>query len=128
MASPAAAGMALLIRQYFTDTTNRFWTGICNTSYRSCKAFSPSGALVKALLIHSGSAMSLYNGGGTKNVYLGPPPDNMQGWGRVTLQNILPLKNVITNFDLFVAEAVNIGENSKVSYTVKVLEADHPLM
>jgi len=57
MSSPAAAGVALLIRQYFSDTSNTYWSSLCNSAYKSCKPFVPSGVLVKALLLHSGSSM-----------------------------------------------------------------------
>ena len=57
MASPAAAGAALLIREYFMDTSNKFWSGLCNSAYKYCKSFTPSGVLLKALILHSGNRM-----------------------------------------------------------------------
>lgn len=57
MSAPAAAGSALLVREYFSDTTKRFWTAVCNSAYRLCLPFTPSGVLVKAILLHSGSQM-----------------------------------------------------------------------
>jgi hypothetical protein len=118
MASPAAAGAALLVRQYFMDTNKRFWTKACNVKYNSCKVFTPSGALVKAILLHSGSALTVYENGNTKTA-LGNPPDYYQGFGRITLMNALPLQGT-TNFDLFVDDAVLLGANSQKAYAVKL--------
>lgn len=129
MASPSAAGTGALVRQYFSDGSGNFWTGVCKSVYRSCKAFSPTGYLIKGILIHSAMQMSLFNGGGTFDIPLGPPPDFMQGFGRVGLLTALPLKgSPLTSFDLFVADAVNIAENSQILYTVNVERADQPLM
>lgn len=127
MATPAAAGIALLVRQYFMDPNSKFWTAVCNRSYRSCKSFSPSGPLVKAILVHSGRKMKLFDGGGSYDVLLGSPPDNIQGFGRVSLFQVLPLKDWLTSFDLFVADSVNIPENDDVTYIVNIASSDIPL-
>ncbi|MEM7352559.1 MAG: S8 family serine peptidase, partial [Acidobacteriota bacterium] len=73
MAAPGVAGSAALIRQYFTD--GWYPTGAANAS----DAFTPSGALLKAMLINSGTDMS-----GVAAI-----PSNCQGWGRVTLDDAL---------------------------------------
>ena len=57
MATPIAAGAAILVRQYFENSS--FWGSFCNTDYRSCpKVYEGSGhqglvsgALVKAVLV-----------------------------------------------------------------------------
>lgn len=54
MATPIAAGAALMVRQYFENAS--FWGTFCNTEYRSCPAVGEatgliSGALVKAVLV-----------------------------------------------------------------------------
>jgi hypothetical protein len=68
MATPATAGVAAQIRQYFEDTA--FWATLCaassstlvqSSSLCTGGAFSSRGATVKALLIHSGEAMTTYN-------------------------------------------------------------------
>jgi hypothetical protein len=43
MATPVAAGVALLLRQYFMDDS--FWNRFCNKKYRFCSggSFVPSG-------------------------------------------------------------------------------------
>jgi hypothetical protein len=124
MATPAAGGVALLIRQYFSST---FWKSVCDPLYAYCKTFIPSGVLLKAILIHSGSAMTLYNGGGQKDIKLGNPPDFMQGYGRVTLSNVLPLKGVYETQDLFVDDLRNLVEGSSIDYTVYIPSNSAPL-
>jgi hypothetical protein len=75
MASPGAAGMAALVRQYFTD--GFYPTGAAVTANR----FTPTAALVKATMLNSTAVMT---GTGT-----GPVPNNCQGWGRVLLDDSL---------------------------------------
>jgi len=50
---------------------------------------------------------------------LGAPPDSSQGYGRVTLKNVLPLQNVYI-FDLFVDDLVSIAPYSTIRYTVQL--------
>ncbi|HEX3757812.1 MAG TPA: S8 family serine peptidase [Kofleriaceae bacterium] len=76
MASPAAAGMAALVRQYYTD--GFYPTGAAVAANRIA---APSAALVKATLLNSTKVMT---GTGT-----GPVPNNCQGWGRVLLDDTL---------------------------------------
>ena len=97
MAAAVTAGAALLVRQYFTDS--QFWAAVCgDTRNKFCRmgAFEPSGYLMKALLLHSGRRVPYYSNPTTFtrsfNV-LESPPDNFQGYGAVTLTNILPLAN-----------------------------------
>ncbi|HZJ66961.1 MAG TPA: PKD domain-containing protein [Kofleriaceae bacterium] len=75
MASPGAAGMAALVRQYYSD--GFFPTGAAVAA----DAMTPSAALVKATLLNSTHAMA-----GTG---VGPVPDACQGWGRVLLDDAL---------------------------------------
>ena len=105
-------------RQYFMD--ERFWARYCNATHDLCSggAFSPSGVLLKAVLLHSGQQVraslrlmcrrdvtaaswqvSSFNG----RVALGATPDDYQGYGRVELVNALPLENC--PYSLFVREA-----------------------
>lgn len=73
MATPGAAGLTALIRQYYT--AGWYPTGAAN----STNAFTPSAALMKATLINSGENMT-----GTTAI-----PANCQGWGRILLDNAL---------------------------------------
>jgi hypothetical protein len=60
MATPAVAGNAAVIRQFFQD--KKFWAKKCNVGYTLCKTFSPRGATVKAVLINSADKMLQYYG------------------------------------------------------------------
>ena len=73
MASPAISGTGLLIRQYFT--AGYYPTG----SATPANAFTPSGALIKAMLLNSAVDMTGVAG----------YPSNQEGWGRVLADNAL---------------------------------------
>jgi hypothetical protein len=73
MASPAAAGLTALIRQYFDD--GWYPTGAPVT----VDGFAPSAALMKAALISS--AVDMAN--------VAAIPSDCQGWGRILLDNVL---------------------------------------
>ncbi len=73
MATPGAAGLTALIRQYYTDGWYPTGTKVPTDS------FTPSAALLRASLINSGENMT-----GTTAI-----PANCQGWGRVLLENVL---------------------------------------
>ncbi|MDH4232222.1 MAG: S8 family serine peptidase, partial [Nitrospirota bacterium] len=76
MATPAVAGAAALVRQYYADG---YWPyGTANAAY----GFVPSAALVKATLINSAQNM-------TGNYTDAPIPSTGQGWGRINLDNTL---------------------------------------
>ena len=73
MAGPHAAGAAAVFMQYYESLhTNAI----------------PSPALVKAALINSAEELDVTDGGP------GPAPNNDEGWGRITLTNI-----IVTNLD-----------------------------
>jgi subtilase family serine protease len=76
MATPAVAGLAALVRQYFTN--GNYPSGAPTAG----DAFVPSAALVKATLVNTARDMT---GVGTQ----GPIPAMGQGWGRVTLADTL---------------------------------------
>jgi hypothetical protein len=74
MSGPHAAGAAAVFVQFYKSThTNAM----------------PSPALVKAALINSANELDELNGGP------GPIPNNDEGWGRITLTNII-VTNLIT--------------------------------
>ncbi|HLO26674.1 MAG TPA: S8 family serine peptidase, partial [Geobacteraceae bacterium] len=82
MATPAVAGAAALVRQYFTD--GYYPLGVPTPA----NAFTPSAALVKATIINSAQNMT---GTGTG----GPIPATGQGWGRINLSNVLPAAGAV---------------------------------
>ena len=76
LATPAVAGAALLVREYFE-------AGFSPDGIRQpADAFSPSAALVKAVLLVSARDMSGSGTGGSR-------PNDSQGFGRVTLDDAL---------------------------------------
>jgi hypothetical protein len=72
-ATPAVSGMALLVRQYFME--GYYPTGAANAP----DAFTPSGALLKAMLVNSTVDMS----------GIGGYPSNQEGWGRILVDDSL---------------------------------------
>lgn len=79
MASPAVAGAASLIRQYFTD--GFYPTG----SKVAANSLIPSGALLRAMLTNSSVDMTAYP---SPNQV---PPNNYEGFGRILLDNAVYL-------------------------------------
>eukprot|EP01051_Picozoa_sp_SAG22_P001912 SAG22_NODE_80_length_21788_cov_9.742542_1_plen_978_part_10 len=86
MATPLTAGTAALMREYFMEGKSPYG------------GFVPSGAMLKATLIHSGRPMlGQTNWPGTDTAAPNNdmtngfgPPSIMQGWGRVDASNVLP--------------------------------------
>jgi hypothetical protein len=115
MATPGAAGLTALIRQYFTD--GWYPTGAKN----SANGLTPSAALMRATLVNSAINMA-----GTTAM-----PANCQGWGRVLLENALffngqarklvvkdsaaPFATGSTNEDRTYSIAVTAGESLKAT-------------
>ena len=73
MASPGAAGLTALVRQYFVDG---FYP---SGSATPADGFAPSAALLRAAVVNSGEQMT-----GEGSI-----PNNTQGWGRILLDNVL---------------------------------------
>jgi len=78
MASPGVVGYALLVREYFMDGWYPSGTPT------PADAFTPSAALVKALLVNSAVSIQWDNGGNPITI-----PSDPQGWGRILLDNAL---------------------------------------
>ncbi len=107
MAGPHAAGAAAVFVQYYQSThTNAV----------------PSPALVKAALINSADELDEANGGP------GPVPNNDEGWGRITLTNI-----IVTNFDSapryyqYLDQTVLLTNSQVYSQHIFVQSSDEPL-
>lgn len=123
-ASPTAAGMGLLARQYFTD-------GYYPSGERNADdGFEPSSSLIRAVMINSGRSLTgdvvAFRGNGDV-VSVGKVdslPSTHQGWGRVTLDDALYLKGDRRDLALL-AEIPNSGEGvllqgDEVSYDLYV--------
>jgi len=78
MTAPGVSGMALLTREYFME--GWYPTG----SPTPADAFTPSAALLKAMLINSATPIAWDAEGRSITI-----PSNEQGWGRVLLDNAL---------------------------------------
>ena len=63
-----------------------------------------------------------------EDTILGSPPDFFQGFGRVTLRNVLPLRGTThPSFQLFVQDRFELQENRVAKYTVQVTDSTVPL-
>lgn len=81
MATPVVAGSVALVRQYFME--GRYPSGSPNAN----DAFTPSGALLKAMIVHSGKQMT----GNVRGV--AAFPSIVQGFGRIDLDSVLKIGN-----------------------------------
>jgi len=149
-ATALTSGIAVLIRQYYMDSS--FHQAATSPSV---PAFTPSGALVKATIIHAGQQMLKYfpnptnpgysTSGYTTEVKLGTvlrgpyvsgshedsdadlpqvgdsyKPGFISGFGRVNLQNALPLPGVTNRpFDLHAYDSVSVTSNTQYSWFVQ---------
>lgn len=105
MSTPLTAGTVALIRQFL----------------RKVHLHTPSGALLKALLLHGAHALA----GQYTPSEAGTPPNNDQGWGRVDLRNsIMPDYPVKLEFRDNAADAVATGEQR--NYTFQVVNTTVP--
>lgn len=112
MASPATAGAAALIRQYFTD-------GFYPTGAKvPANSFVPSGALLRAMLVNSAVDMTAYP---SPNKL---PPNTNEGFGRILLDNSVFLagdarKLLIKDIRNTAGTALATGGNSTTSFKVQ---------
>lgn len=111
-ATPAIAGSAAMIRQYYTE--GWYPNGVKNPAY----SFIPSGALIKATLLNSTLDMTGIAG----------YPGVQEGWGLIRLNNVLYLPGSLRNllvWDVRNANGLFTGEQD--SHNVDVLNAGTPL-
>ena len=104
MACPGVAGAALLVRQYFMD-------GFYPSGTRQkVDGFTPSGSLIKAVILNSGKAML-----GRDNltyVTKSVPFDNSQGFGLVSLIDGVYIKEV-SKTKLFVENGILMSRKKR---------------
>ena len=99
MATPLVAGHAALVRQYFTE--GWYPSGLKTPA----DAFTPSGALLRAMLINSATRATFrIQSSVSDKLALGQPPDIHQGFGIVRLVRVLRIGNSATSINLFVQD------------------------
>ncbi|MBM3318519.1 MAG: S8 family serine peptidase [Candidatus Eisenbacteria bacterium] len=103
MATPAVAGMALSVRQYFRD-------GFYPQGVAGGDPIQPTGALVKATLVSSSADM------GGSDI-----PNNNEGWGRILLDRALFFEGDTREL---IAEMVSPGLATGQSWTHQVTVDD----
>ena len=111
MATPVVSGSAALIRQYFED--GYYPTGSANQGHK----MTPSGALVKAILINGAQALQ-----GVDNYYHQTPSseyDNHQNFGRISLADSLALRGKNTIKSLVYDRKV-IRDGATHTYAVRI--------
>ncbi len=106
MASPAVAGAGLLVRQYYTD--GFYPTGAAVPA----NSITPSGALIRATLINSGTDVTGIAGF----------PSATEGWGRVLLEDALyfagDTRRLIVLDDLRRVSGLTTGQSKTYSINV----------
>eukprot|EP01038_Epipyxis_sp_PR26KG_P007326 gene7326-9984_t len=87
--APAAAGSVAKIRQYFRE--GYYPGGIKNSS----NGFTPSGSLLKAMLVHSAQPMTykVTSTGSYSTLSSSSYPSNTQGYGRIQIDTVLNFAN-----------------------------------
>lgn len=111
-AAPAVSGLAALARQYFVD--GFYPTGTAN----SADSMTPSGALLKAILINSAVDMSGFAG------YFGPH----EGWGRLLLGDALFFGGDARKLIVYdVRHANGLDTNTTQSISFDVTTSNEPL-
>jgi subtilisin family serine protease len=110
MATPAIAGAAAMIRQYFVDG---YYPGGASGSGPS---MIPSAALMKAVLINSAQNMT----GTTAR------PSNDQGWGRIMLDDTLYFEDESRNLFVY-DDAAGVATGDTHDYDITVSDPGIPL-
>ena len=111
MAAPAVAGAAALVRQYFTD-------GFYPTGAKvPGDSFTPSGALLRAMLVNSAVDMTSYPSPAQF------PPNAREGFGRILLDNSVFLagqarKLLVKDVRNTAADALATGGTSSMQFRV----------
>ena len=122
----------MLVREYFMESQH--WAAICtNRAHSTCAKgpMEPSGYLLKALFLHSGTPVARYSDALWDDEptrfpsfeLLAQPLDAFQGHGEVRLSNVLPLKNgrgLDPRLNLHVWDDFNLGEGQTVKFEVRV--------
>ncbi len=117
MAAPGAAGMSMLVREYFAD--GFYPTGAAVPG----DAFDAGSALVKAMLINSAVPINFDAEGRPITI-----PSDPQGWGRILLDNVLHFDG--DSRGLWVDEQTTgflSPVDAPITYIVDVTDSSEPL-
>jgi hypothetical protein len=102
MATPAVAGTVAVVRQYFREG---WWPSGFKTP---ANGFTPSGALLKAIIVHSGRSMQgTYRGA---NIQAQGFPSTVQGFGLVDLNSVLKINAVKADRGTVWQHSTKIGQ------------------
>jgi hypothetical protein len=130
MATPAVAGTALLVREYFRT----IWATVCRQNYQQAAAFTPSGVLTKCIIAHSAYGLDTYSTSEfdsrteEKSFSLGDTPDEFQGFGNIAVGNVLAVTSAqMAQKDLYVTDMFFVKSSSQYEMTVHVDSFDAPL-
>ncbi len=122
MATPVVTGAAALVRQYFRD--GYYPSGAADPA----RAFTPSGALIKAVLIN-GAVNMREESENQPGVFSDlPVPNNVEGWGRLNLDRSLHFAGdpgALQVRDVRNANGLSTGES--LSWLATVADAGQPL-
>lgn len=113
MATPAVAGVAALVRQYFVD--GYYPSGSANAP----DSMIPSGALIKAALLNSAVDMT----------GIGGYPSNGEGWGRLLADNSLFFFGDARKLVLLddIRNANGLSTNDELEYLLDVISSSEQL-
>lgn len=115
MACPMAAALASKVRQYFKQGYYPRGKAV------SSDGFTPSGALIKAILVHSGQPLTYIKEDITVSTYSSSIkyPDTNQGYGRIQLNAVLNFGNdaTLNPINLFVVGASDPKSSNYQSIT-----------
>jgi len=112
MATPALAGCAMLVRQYFMD--GFYPTGTATPG----NAMTPTAAMLKAVMLNSAVDMTGVAGF----------PSNLEGWGRILLDNALYFPGDAQ--ELYVEDvrnAAGLATSGVANYVINVDSSGQPL-
>jgi hypothetical protein len=111
MACPAVTGASALVRQYVSE-------GFLSSGAPSTRGFSPSGALLRAMLMNTSVDMTGIAG----------YPSNQEGWGRILLENTLWFVGETRKTMVWdVHNGEGLPDGGQQVYTFKVTSSATPL-
>lgn len=110
MATPLTAGCVALVRQYYMDEVGLDYV---------------SAALLRATLINGAAEMSPGQYGTGANQEIGAKPNNVEGWGRVDLENSLfpPPPTVLDHID----ELAGLEDGESRTYSLEIINNTVPI-